>query len=103
MPYASGRVIHDADAHIMELPGFLEDHLETTYRGRIGDDVLFPRREGFHSHLKEAHRTAAGLRRKPDHARQELGRARFFRPHRTARARSTFWASPASSCSRRHC
>ena len=24
MPYASGRVIHDADAHIMEVPGFLE-------------------------------------------------------------------------------
>jgi predicted TIM-barrel fold metal-dependent hydrolase len=55
MPYASGRVIHDADAHIMELPGFLEDHLEARYRGRVGDDVLFPRREGFHSHLKEAH------------------------------------------------
>lgn len=54
MPYASGRVIHDADAHIMELPGFLEDHLEARYRGRIGDDVLFPRREGFHSHLKDA-------------------------------------------------
>ena len=54
MPYASGRVIHDADAHIMELPGFLADHLETRYRDRVGDDVLFPRREGFHSHLKDA-------------------------------------------------
>ena len=28
MPYASGRVIHDADAHIMEVPGFLEEHPE---------------------------------------------------------------------------
>ena len=28
MPYASGRVIHDADAHIMEVPGFLAEHLE---------------------------------------------------------------------------
>ena len=55
MPYASGRVIHDADAHIMERPGFLEDHLEARYRGRVGDSVLFPRHEGFHSHLKEAH------------------------------------------------
>jgi predicted TIM-barrel fold metal-dependent hydrolase len=54
MPYASGRVIHDADAHIMELPGFLSDHLEAKYRGRVGDDVLFPRHEGFHSHLKDA-------------------------------------------------
>jgi predicted TIM-barrel fold metal-dependent hydrolase len=60
MPYASGRVIHDADAHIMELPGFLEDHIEAKYRGRVGDDVLFPRREGFHSHLKEARKDGAG-------------------------------------------
>ena len=36
MPYASGRVIHDADAHIMELPGFLEDHHR--------DEVPRPRR-----------------------------------------------------------
>jgi hypothetical protein len=27
MPYAGGRVIHDADAHIMDVPGFLEDQL----------------------------------------------------------------------------
>jgi len=59
MPYASGRVIHDADAHVMELPGFLADHLEAKYRGRVGDDVLFPRREGFHSHLKDARSGAA--------------------------------------------
>ncbi len=58
MPYASGRVIHDADAHIMELPGFLVDHIEAKYRDRVGDDVLFPRREGFHSHLKDARRGA---------------------------------------------
>ena len=25
MPYAEGRVIHDADAHIMEMPGFLAE------------------------------------------------------------------------------
>lgn len=55
MPYASGRVIHDADAHIMEMPGFLEEHLEAKYRGQVGDAALFPRRDGFHSRLKEAH------------------------------------------------
>ena len=43
MPYASGRVIHDADAHIMEMPGFLTEHLETRYRDQITDDALFPR------------------------------------------------------------
>ncbi len=58
MPYASGRVIHDADAHIMERPGFLDEHLEAKYRGRIGDSALFPRREGFHSHLKDANDSA---------------------------------------------
>ena len=49
MPYASGRVIHDADAHVMETPGFLEDHLEARYRAAVTDSVLFPRHEGFHS------------------------------------------------------
>jgi predicted TIM-barrel fold metal-dependent hydrolase len=46
MPYASGRVIHDADAHIMEVPGFLTEHLEAKYRDTINDDVLFPRDRG---------------------------------------------------------
>lgn len=46
MPYASGRVIHDADAHIMEVPGFLAGHLEARYRDVITDDVLFPRDRG---------------------------------------------------------
>ena len=59
MPYASGRVIHDADAHIMEVPGFLEQHLEARYRAVVTDAVLFPRREGFHSHLTDAHRSGA--------------------------------------------
>jgi hypothetical protein len=35
MPYASGRVIHDADAHIMEVAGFLEEHLEAKYRADL--------------------------------------------------------------------
>ena len=58
MPYATGRVIHDADAHIMEMPGFLSQHLEAKYRERITDEVLFPRRDGFHSRLAEAERSA---------------------------------------------
>ncbi len=59
MPYASGRVIHDADAHIMEVPGFLEEHLEAKFRAAVTDSVLFPRREGFHSHRREEHRAGA--------------------------------------------
>lgn len=46
MPYATGRTYHDADSHIMELPGFLRDHARQAYRDRmpllgvsaIGDD-----------------------------------------------------------------
>lgn len=60
MPYASGRVIHDADAHIMEVPGFLERHLESRYRAGVTDAVLFPRREGFHGHLRDEHRASGG-------------------------------------------
>ena len=61
MPYASGRVIHDADAHIMEVPGFLTEHLEAKYREQITDAVLFPRRDGFQSRLADAER-AVGVR-----------------------------------------
>ena len=56
MPYAEGRVIHDADAHIMEMPGFLAGHLEAKYREQVSDLQLFPRRDGFHSRLAEAER-----------------------------------------------
>src|SRR4029078_1006655 len=58
MPYASGRVIHDADAHIMEMPGFLADHLEAKYRAQVTDLELFPRRDGFQSRIAEAERAS---------------------------------------------
>jgi predicted TIM-barrel fold metal-dependent hydrolase len=35
MPYTSGRVIHDADAHIMETPTWLRDHADPDIRERI--------------------------------------------------------------------
>jgi len=35
MPYASGRPIHDADAHIMETPSWLRDHADPQVRDRI--------------------------------------------------------------------
>ena len=34
MPYAEGRVMHDADAHIMETPTWLRDHAEQRFRAR---------------------------------------------------------------------
>jgi predicted TIM-barrel fold metal-dependent hydrolase len=35
MPYSQGRIVHDADAHIMETPTWLRDHAEAAYRDRM--------------------------------------------------------------------
>jgi len=35
VPYATGRVFHDADAHIMETPTWLRDHAEAAWRDRM--------------------------------------------------------------------
>jgi predicted TIM-barrel fold metal-dependent hydrolase len=35
MPYSSGRVVHDADAHIMETPTWLRDHADPGVRDRL--------------------------------------------------------------------
>jgi predicted TIM-barrel fold metal-dependent hydrolase len=35
MPYVEGRVVHDADAHIMETPTWLRDHADPAIRDRI--------------------------------------------------------------------
>jgi predicted TIM-barrel fold metal-dependent hydrolase len=35
MPYSSGRIVHDADAHLMETPTWLRDHADPGVRDRI--------------------------------------------------------------------
>ncbi len=35
MPYSEGRIVHDADAHIMETPTWLRDHAEARFRERL--------------------------------------------------------------------
>lgn len=35
MPYIEGRIVHDADAHIMETPNWIRDHADPSIRDRI--------------------------------------------------------------------
>jgi predicted TIM-barrel fold metal-dependent hydrolase len=35
VPYSSGRIVHDADAHLMETPTWLRDHADPAIRDRI--------------------------------------------------------------------
>jgi predicted TIM-barrel fold metal-dependent hydrolase len=35
MPYSEGRIVHDADAHLMETPNWLRDHADPAFRDRI--------------------------------------------------------------------
>jgi predicted TIM-barrel fold metal-dependent hydrolase len=35
MPYSEGRIVHDADAHLMETPSWLRDHAEPNVRDRL--------------------------------------------------------------------
>jgi uncharacterized protein len=41
MPYVEGRTIHDADAHIMEAPNFLDDYVEARYAAEIRKKNFF--------------------------------------------------------------
>jgi predicted TIM-barrel fold metal-dependent hydrolase len=70
MPYIENRLVHDADAHIMETPHWLRDHADPAFRDRIAppDYVNEMRQTGDHesddldatfARLAERHRSEA--------------------------------------------
>ena len=61
MPYVEGRIIHDADAHVMELPDFLDDFLEARFKPAVETAGLFERRPGFKAKIPDFRRRSEDL------------------------------------------
>jgi len=56
MPYASGRIIHDADSHLMELPDVLDPYLDPKFRSAYGAlPKLAKREDGYAAQAKANH------------------------------------------------
>src|SRR5579863_3936382 len=53
MPYVDGRIVHDADTHVMEVPGFLDDVLEARFKPAVARMSFFERRPGLGAKLAE--------------------------------------------------
>ena len=51
MPYVENRIVHDADTHVMEVPGFLDEYLEARFRPALARIDLFERRPGFRAKI----------------------------------------------------
>jgi hypothetical protein len=56
MPYAEGRVYHDADSHVMETPDWLVPHAEPAVRARLRPLVLTGCKPGEESFIDELRR-----------------------------------------------
>ena len=107
MPYIEGRVVHDADAHIMEEPTWLIDHADPDVRERcdphVGARRWRPARRDVIDHYRRATPTPSSGPATPsrDHGAQELQGHRLVHRRGPARSPSTCSAWPASSCSTR--
>lgn len=69
MPYLDGRVIHDADAHTVEIPGFLDDYLEARFRPVVAAVGLMRRRLNLATEVAELERRRE---QDPDWCAQEV-------------------------------
>jgi predicted TIM-barrel fold metal-dependent hydrolase len=56
MPYVEGRVVHDADSHVMETPDWLIHHADPAVREVMGPLFLASVRPGEEQHIEEMRR-----------------------------------------------
>lgn len=56
MPYIEGRLVHDADAHIMETPELVEDHIEARHRDAARRFDVFVSVPGYREKFAETRR-----------------------------------------------
>src|SRR5216684_7217482 len=56
MAYVEGRIVHDADTHVMEVQGFLDDFVESRFHPALMAAGLFDRRPGFRAKLPDLER-----------------------------------------------
>ena len=57
MPYVEGQTVHDADAHVMELPGTIEQYIDPAYRERLAEK-LRRKSDGFADEARALQRDA---------------------------------------------
>src|SRR5580658_1876849 len=104
MAYVEDRFIHDADSHIMELPGFLDDYVEARFKSAINADAsYFGRRPNFLARCRRSYGVRAILPGATRTARRSCSARTGTRPApfaaRIGRRRSTISDSRASSSS----
>ena len=56
MPYVEGETIHDADSHVMELPGTIEAYADPAWRERIHEAIKPKGDQGWVDKAREMHR-----------------------------------------------
>ena len=81
MPYTGDRVVHDADAHIMEPPGWLVDHAEPGWRDRMPltfTEAALQPGEGMASEMERYAARHADPGYRADDAGQIMLRKNFF-------------------------
>jgi predicted TIM-barrel fold metal-dependent hydrolase len=89
MPYVEGQIVHDADSHVMELPGRLETYLAERHRSEFGEKAKrFSLSEEVKQRAERLHDDPAFREAAPDNLllRKNFEAMGAFRPEDRSRA-----------------